>query len=125
MNARDLRLLSFALEMAAQQRFNDIRNFKVAAVGVRSDGAIVTAMNGAVMQTGLMKYSAFPRAHAEARLSRKLDAGSTVYVARASRGDGRAMMAKPCPSCKRFLVSRGCRRVVYTTYDGVGEDVLV
>jgi hypothetical protein len=124
MNARDLRLLSITLEIAARKRFNDVRNFRIAALGVRSDGAIVTATNGAVLQTGVMKYNSFPRAHAEARLSRKLDVGSVVYVARASKLHGHGVLAKPCPTCKQFLVSRGCQRVVYTTYDGVAEEFL-
>jgi tRNA(Arg) A34 adenosine deaminase TadA len=122
-NARDLRMLAMALEMAATDRFADFRDFRIAAVGVRNDGAIVSSANGAVKETGVLRYRAFPKAHAEARLSRKLDVGATVYVARASK-TGAATMAKPCPTCKRFLKARGCRRVVFTTYDGVGEELL-
>jgi tRNA(Arg) A34 adenosine deaminase TadA len=123
MNARDLRILSLALEMASTKRFGDLRSFRLTAIGVRSDGAMVAASNGAVMETGRLHRCSFPKAHAEARLSRKLDVGSVVYVARASKS-GKAAMAKPCPSCKAFLKSRGCKRVVYTTFEGVGEEIL-
>lgn len=54
------------------------------------------------------------RNHAEARLVRKLDHGSTVYVARTRRDDGRIAIAKPCPRCEASLKHRGVLKCYYT-----------
>jgi pyrimidine deaminase RibD-like protein len=125
MNTRDVRMLSLALKLASNKKINDTRNFRLAAVGVRNDGAIVTAVNGSVHYTGILRHRSFPKSHAEARLSRKLDVGSTVYVVRAAKTDGSATMAMPCPSCMQFLAQRGVKRIVFTMYDGkIGEILL-
>ncbi len=82
----------------------------VAAVGKRRDGTIVVAWNGQAEDRK-------PSAHAEARLARKLDHGSVVYVARTRRDDGRMAMSKPCVHCENTLRNRGVRRVEYTISD--------
>lgn len=83
------------------------RAHMLGAVGVRHDGAVVTACN-------LASKDKEPRAHAEARLSRKLDVGSVVYVARVLR-DGTFGLARPCPGCMRILRAKGVDRVFFTT----------
>lgn len=84
------------------------------AVGIRADGAIVTATNKAVRvptPNGHVPDRAW-NTHAEARLCRKLDAGAIVLVARV-RSDGWAM-ARPCPGCLRLLRGRRVARVYFT-----------
>lgn len=88
----------------------DQRTFLLGAIGVRFDGARVMARNGTSTQRT-------PEAHAEARLARKLDRGSVVYVARV-RCDGTWALARPCPRCMLRLRSRGVVRVFYTLGPG-------
>jgi len=90
----------------AQQK-KDRRTYLLGAIGIRSDGAMVFAQNGPT-------ESPNPLAHAENRLSKKLDYGATVYVARVRICDGQFAMAKPCPNCRRILKSRGVKKVMYT-----------
>lgn len=87
---------------------NDKRAFKLGAVGIRKDGAIVAAYNGSAENKR-------PKAHAEHRLSRKLDTGAhTVYVVRI-RVDGTYGMAKPCPHCQIALKRKKVKKVIYST----------
>lgn len=58
-------------------------------------------------------------AHAEARLCRKLDSGSVVYVGRVLRSDGSIALAKPCGRCEARLRNTGVKKVFYTI--GPGE----
>jgi tRNA(Arg) A34 adenosine deaminase TadA len=98
-------LLEKAVKIALKKQ--DKRSHKVGAVGVRSDGVIVASSNGPVRE------GKFPRAHAEARLCRKLDRGAVVFVARVnSKGDWR--LARPCPSCRRVLRQHGVKKVIFT-----------
>lgn len=85
----------------------DKRTFLLGAIGIRRDGAMVSAYNSAAT-------SPTPAAHAEARLVKKLDHNATVYVARIALGTGEFAMAKPCHNCERALRSRGVKRVYYT-----------
>jgi len=86
---------------------NPARKYRFGAVGVRCDGAVVACVNGGT------KGARTPSMHAEARLSRKLDRGSYVYVARTLR-DGTPALAKPCPGCMLFLLAKSVKRVTYT-----------
>lgn len=83
----------------------DLRNHRLGAVGIRSDGALVFAYNGAAKEAN-------PSIHAEARLCRKLDYYGTVFVTR--RTASGFMLARPCPSCLRKLRTRRVKRVFYT-----------
>ena len=89
----------------------DDRNFMLGAVGIRTDGATVESPN-------IMTAVPTPSAHAEARVVKKLNLGSTVYVARVVKS-GDFAMARPCPTCMLALVHRGVKRVFYTI--GPGE----
>ena len=85
---------------------NDLRAHYLGAVGVRSDGALVTARNGSASFR-------CPAIHAEARLAKKLDRNSVVYVARVTKG-GNIGLAKPCATCEAFLRNKNVKKVFYT-----------
>jgi tRNA(Arg) A34 adenosine deaminase TadA len=99
----------------------DERHFLLGAVGVRKDGRIVHARNDAILDTynrdkpcRFNVYKRFPECHAENRLTRKLDFGATVYVARVRRGDGMLAMARPCVCCSAVLRAFRVKKVFYT-----------
>jgi len=97
------------LELAAEVAVcDDRREHRIGAVGLRADGAVVTARNGSC-PNGLRA----PSAHAEARLARKLDWGSIVFVARASK-NGDLALAEPCKRCRQVLRQRGVAKVYYS-----------
>ena len=82
------------------------RRYRLAAVGVRTDGAVVVSSN-------LPSRIPEPSAHAEARLARKLDWGSTVYIVRIKR-DGTLGTARPCRKCQSALRLKGVRYCYYS-----------
>lgn len=86
---------------------DDDRYFKLGAIGVRFDGTKVNAYNGNTIGGKV------PSAHCEARLSRKLDRGATVFLARIT-ADGQWANSKPCASCRSYLSAVRTKRVVYT-----------
>lgn len=86
------------------------RKFRLAAIGVRKDGCFVFSTNGGV------KGAQAPSAHAESRVSRKVDVGSIVYVARTLK-DGKIAMAKPCQGCVSAMKNRGVYKCYYTISD--------
>ena len=88
------------------RRKDDRRTFKLAAIGVRADGAVVHAVNQPTTDVN-------PTCHAEWRLCQKLDKGATVYVARVG-ADGVARLARPCPACRSKLMRQGVVRVYYS-----------
>ena len=88
---------------------NDIRTFRLGAVGIRSDGAIVMASNAPTEGPDRI-------VHAEYRLCQKLDANAIVFVARIRR-DGSYGTACPCFACRKILKSRRVKRVYYTIND--------
>lgn len=75
---------------------------------MRSDGVLVIGVNGPARDR-------MPKAHAEARLCRKLDYYGDVFVARKNLGG--FALAKPCPNCEKALRLRRVRRVYYTISD--------
>jgi tRNA(Arg) A34 adenosine deaminase TadA len=87
---------------------DETRSFLLSAIGVRADGSIVKAINSPSSEPNR-------QAHAEWKLSRKLDTGSTVFVCRVRLLDGKKAMARPCHSCLKVLRSRGVSRVYFTT----------
>lgn len=90
----------------AKHGLPDTRNFRLGALGLRNDGVIVYARNG----TGLLPV---PDAHAEARLSRKLDYGAIVYVARILK-NGDMALARPCIHCLVRLRARKVLKAYFT-----------
>ena len=85
----------------------DGRSFFHGGVGLRRDGTIVYAVNGS---------AGFPNkfAHCEARLARKLDVGSTVFVARITTGTKEFANSTPCHNCLKIMKTRGIKRVYFT-----------
>lgn len=83
------------------------RKYFLGAIGLRKDGAIVTATNGGT------KGERTPTAHAEYRLSRKLDSGAVVYVARVLKNSAVAL-ARPCMGCQIAMRNRGVSKCYYT-----------
>jgi hypothetical protein len=84
---------------------DDERTFYLGAVGLRSDGVVVAASN-------VPAAWPVPTHHAEARLCRKLDRWTTVFVARVN-STGWAM-ARPCASCQARLRRKKVLKVFYT-----------
>ena len=114
-----LDLLKKAAEYAILKR-SDGRNFFLGALGVRKDGCIVHAQNAAVFDTFKKRdfannyvYRRFPGSHAEIRLTKKLDFGATLYVARVGR-NGLYAMARPCECCRSVLKAFRVKKVFYT-----------
>jgi tRNA(Arg) A34 adenosine deaminase TadA len=91
----------------ASKRSHDARDYWLGAAAVRSDGVIVTSSNGPAPDKTR-------EVHAEYRLSKKLDYGATVYVARVRMVDGQFGLAKPCNACMNALKSRKVKKVYYT-----------
>jgi cytidine deaminase len=85
------------------------RQFRLGAVGIRSDGTIVTSCN-------LPARCPDKNAHAEARLVKKLDWDAVVYVVRI-RSDGSLAMARPCRACQSAMRLKGVRRCYYSISD--------
>ena len=87
----------------------DNRTFLLGALGIRGDGATVTAANAPTEGPERV-------VHAEYRLCQKLDCDATVFVARVRR-DGSYGKAIPCFACRKVLKSRRVKRVYYTISD--------
>lgn len=87
---------------------NNERAFILGAIGLRgSDKVLVKSLNAPTTMPDRT-------AHAEARLCKKLDYNSTVYVARVRLCDGTPAIARPCQSCMKTLISKKVKRVYYT-----------
>jgi cytidine deaminase len=97
--------LSMAAKIATSK--DDERSFHLGAIAIRNDGAIVKTMN-APSQVPSSK------AHAEARLTRKMGFGAEVFVARVAKGSKEWAMAKPCPNCQSILKAFRAYKVYYT-----------
>ena len=102
---RDIDILMRTAGIAAKKR--DMRSFRVGAAGLRTDGVMVYAYNGAAPNK-------CAEIHAETRLCKKLGMGAIVWVARATK-DGQLALAKPCANCQRTLRRRGVLKVIYST----------
>lgn len=102
-------MFSLACKMAERGDKAVRRQYRLGAVGIRSDGVIVTSNNVPCRQQQ-------KSAHAEARLARKLNHDSVVFVARILRS-GIRVNARPCLNCQKILTRRGITRVYYTISD--------
>ncbi len=96
-------------EMAAKLALSphDSRNFLLAAIAHRGDGTLVKSRNGSTSNPNRC-------GHAEFRLTKKLDPGTTVYVVRLRLLDKAYAMARPCVNCQKALLSRHVERVFYS-----------
>lgn len=111
-NSKVWTYLSMAGDIATRK--SDKRTFRLGAVGLRRDGTLVSSSNGPVPNTCL-KQGISCEWHAEGRVSRKLDVGATIYVARVARDTGDFAMAKPCALCQHALRNKGVKEVWFTT----------
>lgn len=102
---KDMLLLAAGVAISKDDR----RTFRLGAIGMRSDGVLVSALNGPTKIP-------CPGGHAEARLSLKLTFGATVWVARVI-ADGKLALARPCKTCMCRLRSKRVSRIVYTISD--------
>ena len=109
MNLKIFNFLEIAAKTATHRK--DERSFLLGSIGIRSDGKLVKAFNSP---------SEFPdrTAHSEFRLSKKLDYGATVYVARVRLQDGQFGMSRPCFNCMKVLKSKKVKRIYYTISAG-------
>ena len=93
----------------------DYREIWIGSVGIRSDGAIVSAKNGSIFTTDTGDdFQLIPEVHAERRVIRKMDWGGILFVARVRRVDLTWAMSRPCPTCQMFIKSKGVKQVFYT-----------
>lgn len=109
------RFFKLAADIATSK--DDLRSFKIGAVGIRSDEVIVCSANGPVQMNDDICKSRYAPAHAEARLSSKLDVNSVVFVARVRALDNKLALARPCSNCLPTLIGRGVKKIYYTIYD--------
>ncbi|MDD5098587.1 MAG: hypothetical protein PHD31_02645 [Candidatus Pacebacteria bacterium] len=94
-----------AVNIALKRKNN--RHYYLGAVGIRNDGKIVMASNIPNQERNV-------QCHAETRLSRKIDIGTVVYVARVNKSGNIILNAKPCAGCMKHLKSKGAIEVYYT-----------
>jgi hypothetical protein len=109
-----LKLIEMAGKVALPTNENDQRAFLLGSVGIRRDGTLVSARNGAVRCLDTDEYQHIPSAHAEWRLGSKLGKYGTVYVARVAKSDGNLVMARPCITCQIRLRSLKVERAFYS-----------
>ena len=93
---------------------SELRRYWLGAVGIRSDGVVVSSKNGAVHSTHSDDYRTLALAHAECRVLRKLGKGGTIYVARIARFNKDLAMARPCGICRSLLKAHATEKVFYT-----------
>lgn len=91
----------------------DDRRYYLGAVGIRRDGVTVVSNN-------IPNMHPEPQAHAEARLTKKLDRGSVVYVVRVSK-KGDFTSSKPCKHCQRMMKARKVKRCYYSISGNKGK----
>ena len=105
----------FEMARKAALKKSDRREQRIGVVGLRKkDGVLVSSSNGCVLMSPTDTHNCYPLAHAEARIARKLDQGSVIFVCRIKKINGEYGLAKPCPHCEKALTARGIRRVYYT-----------
>jgi tRNA(Arg) A34 adenosine deaminase TadA len=96
-----------AASLAKKKNNLDKRCFLLGAVGIRNDGAMISAINGS---------SEYPNRHAHAKKKAlsMMDFYATIYVVRVRVGNGTLAMARPCKSCMKALKSKKIKRIYYS-----------
>jgi tRNA(Arg) A34 adenosine deaminase TadA len=103
MARREMIYLAIAAENAGKK---DGRHYRLGCLGIRADGTIVYSRN-------LRTFDKNPRAHAEARISRKLDYNAEVFITRVDRL-GYWRNARPCMDCLKALKQKRIKRICYS-----------
>ena len=89
------------------------RNYRLGAVGLRTDGVIVASSNVTTRQP-------CKEAHAEYRICQKLDVGSTIFVVRI--GDNNELrLARPCQNCRTMMKNGGIKKCYYSIKEEDGR----
>jgi deoxycytidylate deaminase len=101
-----VRLLNLAIEIAGGCK--DQKEWYLACVAKRADGAVVCSVNHSISDQRI------PEHHAEARVLRKCDFGSILYVARVHKDRITVANAKPCENCQNFIRNMGVKKVYFT-----------
>ncbi len=92
--------------------YEDFREYRLASVGVRSDGALVVSRNGSAPASPDVRR--IPNAHTEIRTLKKLNKNSILFVCRIGLA-GVYRNSKPCPGCESAIRNSGkVKRVYYT-----------
>ena len=102
-----MKLLDLAIQVAGQSK--DDKNYYLACVAKRSDGAVVSSVNH------YLPSDPQPLHHAEARVLRKCDFGSILYVARVFKDRETVANAAPCAYCQTFIRNMGVKKAYFTT----------
>lgn len=110
MRLKDMVRMASVFASAGDER----RHFSLGAIGIRQDGAIVTARNEPTRVRN-------PCAHAEARLVRKLGKNAPLVIVVRVTKNGQLAMAKPCHNCERALRFHKVQKVFYSTECGMEE----
>lgn len=79
-------------------------------IGIRNDGAMIVSSN-------VRTKSPCHSAHAEYRLLKKCDAGSTIWIVRILK-NGNWAMAKPCVRCQSLIKNKRVNKVYYSISPG-------
>ena len=103
----NMRILSNAAEFAAKTK-NTEKNFFLAAIALRRDGAWIYSTNQTVVEAQM------PSAHAEARALKKAGKGSILWVARVLKDKKTWALAKPCRTCVALIQNKHVSKVYYT-----------
>jgi tRNA(Arg) A34 adenosine deaminase TadA len=107
-----LEMLRLAAKIALPTTIGDARNFWVGSIGIRRDGVLVSAKNGAV--TDLDDYQLIPNSHAEGRVLRKLGKHGILFVARVAKGSQLLALSAPCSMCSVRIRSLKVKKVYYS-----------
>lgn len=96
------------LELAAQvsRLKEDDRNFYHGAVGLRRDGVLVAAQNGA-------PPIPTPEHHCEFRITRKLGRDGIIFLVR-TLADGSWGDSTPCPHCQARLIRKKVKKIYFS-----------
>jgi cytidine deaminase len=101
-----MKLLNLAVQIAGQSK--DEKEYYLACVAKRNDGAIVASVNHSFSGQKVFLH------HAEARVLRKCDYGSILYVARVYKDRETIANAMPCSYCQNFIRNMGVKKAYYT-----------
>lgn len=108
-------MLRLAGKVAVPAGKADRRSFWLGCIGIRKDGVLVSAKNGATEYYDTVPYyMLIPNSHAEGRVLRKIGKGGIMYVARISKKDRSLAMARPCDMCATRIKSARIKRVYYS-----------
>lgn len=91
-----------------------------AALVVKSGNLLSIAVNKYRNTPGMVdpKYASWHAEYCSLRLvSYKSSINSVLYVARYGRND-KICISKPCRACMKYLITRGVKKIVYSTIDG-------